>query len=155
MDRRTWIRCCAGGAALVSGGAVPAVASSWSTSTVVFALRNPGCGCCLGWADHLRSADFLVHIHDSVDLASVKDRLGIPLELRSCHTAVVEGYRIEGHVPAGPVRRLLVERPAIAGLAVAGMPIGSPGMEGPDAEPYDVMAFRDDGEQFVFERITP
>lgn len=90
----------------------------------------------------------------STDLATVKDRLDIPLELRSCHTAVVEGYRIEGHVPAGAIRRLL-ERPAIVGLAVAEKPVGSPGTEGPDAEPYDVMAFKDDGEQFVFERITP
>ena len=107
-------------------------------------FRDPNCGCCEAWAAHIREglhAD--VAVQDSADMGAVKDREGVPDELRSCHTMIVDGYVIEGHVPAGDVARLLRERPAdVEGLAVAGMPLGSPGMEmGGRTQPYQVIAF--------------
>ncbi|WP_299307225.1 DUF411 domain-containing protein [uncultured Croceicoccus sp.] len=106
--------------------------------------RDPNCGCCLGWADHVEKAGkHDVKAVDHPDMASVKAKNGVPGDLVSCHTAIVDGYVIEGHVPAADVERLLSERPAgVAGLAVAGMPMGSPGMEnGPHRQPYKVIAF--------------
>ena len=107
-------------------------------------FRDPSCGCCESWAAHIRDglhAD--VAVQDSADMGAIKDREGVPDELRSCHTMIVDGYVIEGHVPAGDVARLLRERPAgVEGLAVAGMPVGSPGMEmGGRTQPYQVIAF--------------
>ena len=107
-------------------------------------FRDPNCGCCEAWAAHIREglhAD--VAVQDSADMGAIKDREGVPDELRSCHTMIVDGYVIEGHVPAGDVARLLRERPAdVEGLAVAGMPLGSPGMEmGGRTQPYQVIAF--------------
>lgn len=107
-------------------------------------FRDPSCGCCESWAAHIRDglhAD--VAVQDSADMGAIKDREGVPDELRSCHTMIVDGYVIEGHVPAGDVARLLRERPAgVEGLAVAGMPLGSPGMEmGGRTQPYQVIAF--------------
>lgn len=96
-----------------------------------------------------------VDLVDYGDLVSRKRESGVPADLESCHTAVVDGYVIEGHVPAELVARLLRERPDIAGLAVPGMPIGSPGMEGPNPEPYDVIAFDQDGSREVFQRVDP
>jgi hypothetical protein len=118
---------------------------------VVQVAKSPTCGCCADWVDHLESEGFRVEVEDTGDLISVKRRLGVPGDLSSCHTAVVEGYVIEGHVPAGDIRRLLAERPGdVEGLAVPGMPAGSPGMEGPPPEPYDVVAFYGDGGRRVF-----
>ena len=91
--------------------------------------RDPSCGCCGAWAEHLRRAGFPVKIVETGDINAIKQRLGVPADLISCHTAEVGGYAVEGHVPAGAIRRLLAERPQAAGLAVPGMPIGSPGME--------------------------
>ncbi|GGN45968.1 metal-binding protein [Novosphingobium indicum] len=107
-------------------------------------FRDPSCGCCESWAAHIRDglhAD--VAVQDSADMGAVKDREGVPEELRSCHTMIVDGYVIEGHVPAADIARLLRERPAgVEGLAVAGMPVGSPGMEmGGRTQPYQVIAF--------------
>jgi hypothetical protein len=102
--------------------------------------------------EHLREDGFTVTARDTQNLAALKTENGVPREMQSCHTALVGDYVIEGHVPAADVRRLLRDRPAIAGLAVAGMPIGSPGMEveGVPAQPYDVMAFEEGGGAFVF-----
>ena len=105
--------------------------------------KSPWCGCCGAWVDHVRAAGFTVELHDVDDLAPIKRMAGIPETLASCHTASIDGYAIEGHVPAHVVRRLLDERPAVRGLAVPGMPIGSPGMEGPSPEPYAVYSFAD------------
>jgi hypothetical protein len=91
--------------------------------------RSPSCGCCGGWVDHLRAAGFEVTVEMMEDVSPVAERLGVPERLRSCHTGEASGYFIEGHVPAGDVERLLRERPAAKGIAVPGMPIGSPGME--------------------------
>lgn len=115
--------------------------------------KTPTCGCCAAWVDHVKEAGFRVEVHDMNDVAPVKREHGLPGELASCHTAVVDGYVVEGHVPADVVQRMLREKPAIAGIAVPGMPRGSPGMEVPGGrvDPYDVMAFTKDGSQQVFE----
>ena len=108
---------------------------------VVF--KDPNCGCCRAWADHVASAGFAVEIVETANLDAVKARLGVPANLAACHTAEVGGYVVEGHVPATAIQRLLREKPAATGLAVRGMPVGSPGMEMPGAAPdaYDVILF--------------
>ena len=103
--------------------------------------KTPWCGCCTGWVKHLEENGFSVTAVDHEDLAPIKSQLGVPRRLQSCHTAVVDGYVVEGHVPAEEIHKMLAERPAIKGLAVPGMPIGSPGMEGADPEPYTVYSF--------------
>lgn len=110
--------------------------------------KTPTCGCCTKWIDHLEAAGFEVEATDLPDLTSLKNENGVPAELGSCHTALVDGYVIEGHVPAEDIARLLAERPKVSGLAVPEMPLGSPGMEHPDPtlhQPYDVVAFGPDG----------
>ena len=120
---------------------------------LVTVYKSPTCGCCAAWVDHLRASGFTVETVDVADLDAVKRQYGIPDSLASCHTAVVGGYVVEGHVPAEDVRRLLAERPEAGGLAVPGMPVGSPGMEAPDGrtEPYAVLLV-DDGGTTVFSR---
>lgn len=111
-------------------------------------FKTPTCGCCGKWIEHLEAAGFTVNPQDRPDLTALKREKGVPDELASCHTAVVGGYVIEGHVPAEDIARLLAERPAVVGLAVPEMPLGSPGMEHPDRShhrPYDVLAFGKDG----------
>ncbi|MEQ8411471.1 MAG: DUF411 domain-containing protein [Erythrobacter sp.] len=118
-------------------------------------FRDPDCGCCGKWAEHVREHGE-AEVEETVtrDMARVKDTHGVPQDLRSCHTLLVEGYVIEGHVPAAEIERLLAERPeGVVGLAVPGMPVGSPGMEmGERTQPYAVIAFRADGSRFVFAR---
>ncbi|AKM11522.1 DUF411 domain-containing protein [Croceicoccus naphthovorans] len=113
-------------------------------------FRDPGCGCCHEWAEHIR-ADMQAEVvmREDVPMTQVKADRGIPADLASCHTMEVEGYVIEGHVPAADIRRLLRERPeGVRGLAVAGMPLGSPGMEmGGRTQPYKVIAFGDFGQR--------
>jgi hypothetical protein len=103
---------------------------------------------------HLRQSGFTVKTVDLVDLGALREKYGLPRALTSCHTALVGGYVVEGHVPAGDVRRLLAERPKVTGIAVPGMPAGSPGMEGPVSEPYDTIAFGG-GRTWVFARHRP
>nr|WP_255247200.1 DUF411 domain-containing protein [Sphingopyxis sp. GW247-27LB] len=113
-------------------------------------FRDPGCGCCHEWAEHIRTGlQAEVEMREDVPMAQVKADRGIPVELASCHTMEVEGYVIEGHVPAADIQRLLRERPkSVKGLAVAGMPLGSPGMEmGGRTQPYQVIAFGDFGQR--------
>lgn len=114
--------------------------------------KDPSCGCCAVWVTHLEKAGFSATVSTADDMAAVKNKLGVPAALRSCHTGVVNGYAIEGHVPAADIQRLLKERPAVAGLAVPGMPIGSPGMEAPGMkpQPFDVIAFEKGGARRVF-----
>jgi hypothetical protein len=119
-------------------------------SPLVTVYKSPTCGCCAKWVDHMRAAGFQVEVHDTSDVAPIKNAAGVPEETRSCHTARVGDYVLEGHVPADVVRKLLDEKPAIVGLAVPGMPMGSPGMEGPHKDPYDVLAFTRDGKTSVF-----
>jgi len=103
--------------------------------------KDPNCGCCSGWVEHLRRNGFVVSVTETADMSTVKARFGVPTELASCHTAEIAEYVIEGHVPAQAITRLLAEKPRALGLAVPGMPIGSPGMEGGTPEIYDVVLF--------------
>ena len=114
--------------------------------------KSATCGCCSKWVEHLKNNGFTVRTTNREDLAEFKASHHVPRRVQSCHTAVVNGYVIEGHVPAFDVQRLLKERPAIIGLAVPGMPIGSPGMEiqGRGVQPFDVIAFDKDGQTRVF-----
>ena len=112
--------------------------------------KSPWCGCCTAWAQHMKDAGFRVEITEVEDLAPVKSKAGVPHQLQSCHTATVAGYTIEGHVPATDVKRLLAAKPAVAGLAVPGMPSGSPGMENGHHDAYNVMSFTRDGKSTVF-----
>jgi hypothetical protein len=114
---------------------------------VVTVYRSPTCGCCKGWEDHMRENGFTIESIETSALDAVKAEHGVPRPLQSCHTALVDGYVIEGHVPAEDIARLLRERPDVRGLAVPGMPSGSPGMESPGraAQPYEVFAFDDAG----------
>ena len=120
--------------------------------------KTPTCGCCGKWVEHMREAGFEVRVED-VDVdelwGGVKVRHGVPRELSTCHTTVVGDYVIEGHVPAGVVRRLLEEAPDVKGVAVPGMPTGSPGMEGPNPRPYAVIAFDGKGNRTVYEEVDP
>ena len=116
--------------------------------------KSPTCGCCEKWVEHLRAEGFTVRTSDVADVTPIKLENGVEPELSACHTAFVGGYVVEGHVPASDIRRLLAERPAVAGLAVPGMPVGSPGMEGPRPVPYEVMSFGAQGVR-VFSKHTP
>jgi hypothetical protein len=114
-------------------------------------FKTSTCGCCALWVKHLEANGFTARVTDMDDLSQIKKKHGVPSRAASCHTAVVGGYAIEGHVPAAEVQRLLKERPAVAGLAVPGMPLGSPGMEfGDTKQPYDVIAFDKAGQLKVF-----
>lgn len=114
--------------------------------------RSPTCGCCGAWANYLRRAGFAVTIVNEDDLAPVKLRAGVPTSLQSCHTAFIEGYVVEGHVPIEAIEKMLASRPPILGVAVPDMPGGSPGMEvlGMKPDPFKVMSFAKGGEQSVF-----
>lgn len=122
--------------------------------TPITVYKSSTCGCCVKWVDYLRANRFDPTVHDREDMESVKDELGVPIEVRSCHTAEIAGYLIEGHVPASDIRRLLAERPKLAGLAVPGMPTGTPGMaeSGAPTGGYDVLAFRKSGAPLLFAR---
>ena len=126
-----------------AGAVIPA-------GTDVLVYKSPTCGCCAKWVDHLEAAGFTVQVEDVDDLRPIKAENGVTPELASCHTAIVDGYVIEGHVPADVIAKLLVERPDVRGLSVPGMPTGSPGMEGGTPEPYDVIAFDEGGNTSVY-----
>ncbi len=111
------------------------------TGPAIKVSKDPNCGCCNGWVAHLRRNGFTATVVETADMQAVKTRLGVPAELNSCHTAEIAGYIVEGHVPAQAIRRLLAERPDALGVAVPGMPIGSPGMEGGRPEIYEVLLF--------------
>ena len=157
----------AGGLALVGCGQAPgsdaaqsgsaqAVRTTRQASAAAMTVhRDPSCGCCEAWAEQAMEQGFDVRVIDRPDMPAIKRQYGVPEELSSCHTAVVEGYAIEGHVPFDDVRRLLDEKPnGVRGLAVPGMPRGSPGMEMPDGskDPFDVMAFDAEGRASVFSK---
>ena len=146
----------------------PLTAAAWLFSLWLFAApspaaagaelemyKTPRCGCCVKWAEHLERAGFTVVSHDLPDLRQVKAAHGVPPRLEACHTAVIEGYVIEGHVPASDLKALLAQRPPVKGLAVPGMPVGSPGMEGPNPEPYRVLSFDAQGRVAVFASHAP
>ena len=144
----------AGALLLVTGLALVAVAAPQKAAPIVV-YKSPTCGCCGAWIQHLMARDFQVELHNVGDaqLTAVERESRVPEDLVSCHTAKVGGYIVEGHVPAEDIQRILREKPAIAGIAVAGMPIGSPGMEqGATKQPFTTMAFTKDGKKSVFAR---
>lgn len=127
------------------------ISSSTVAASEIYVYKNPNCGCCDKWITYLEEQGFNLKSENTPMLASMKAAIGVTPELDSCHTAVVDGYVVEGHVPAGDIKRLLEERPDIKGLAVPDMPIGSPGMEQGDIkERYDVIAIKKDGSTYVF-----
>ena len=119
-------------------------------ATEITVYKSATCGCCKNWVEHLRANGFTVKARDVADVTPYKNRYGITPALASCHTAVVDGYAIEGHVPAADIKRLLKERPKIQGLAAPGMPSGSPGMEQGHKDPYDVLSFDKAGKVSVY-----
>ena len=121
---------------------------------VVAVYKTPWCDCCKLWVEHRRKAGFTVEVHDVEDLDAEKDRMGVPADKRSCHTAEVAGYYVEGHVPAADIKRLLKDKPQAEGLVLPGMPMGSPGMEMPDGrtQPFAVELVDAKGQATVFAR---
>jgi hypothetical protein len=143
----------------VAGDAAPASVSAASSGTAVVAsadmpevtvYKDPNCGCCANWVDHMKASGFKVKTVDTSDVQSVKQKYNIGSELQSCHTAIIGDYAIEGHVPADVIVKFLNEKPQVAGLAVPGMPAGSPGMEGATKERYDVLTFDRAGRTTVY-----
>lgn len=138
--------------------AIVAAAGLWpwpatpADATEVLVYKSPTCGCCNQWIGHLEDSGFRVKTENVADLSQIKAHHGVTPRLASCHTALVEGYVVEGHVPAGDIRRLLAERPKVKGLAVPGMPAGSPGMEGPGKDAYNTLTFDSQGRTAVFAR---
>ena len=134
--RRAFILVAGAGAFLLAAGHGGA-----DVRPAITVWKDPNCGCCGAWVEHLRRNGFVATVDEIADLQSIKAQRRVPAELASCHTAEIAGYTIEGHVPAQAILRLLAERPVARGLAVPGMPIGSPGMEGGRPEVYDVVLF--------------
>ncbi len=143
---------------LIASGAALAFAGSAQARTpgsrALAVYKSPTCGCCEGWVTHMRQAGFTVAVHVVADPGTVRRARGLPDALASCHTGVIDGYAIEGHVPAADVVRLLAERPEAVGLALPGMPMGSPGMETPDGrkQPFDTLLVLRSGQTRVFGR---
>ena len=153
MTRRSWLASVAGtlaGGMAISALASPANAESVATPLTVY--KDPSCGCCTKWVAHLNANGLKPIVKDRSDMAALKDSLGVPRQLRSCHTAVAGKYVIEGHVPAADLKRLLASAPTdVIGIAVPDMPAGSPGMEmGGRNDRYDVIAFGSGGATHVF-----
>ena len=128
----------------LSGGAIAA-----SLDMTVFKTKT--CGCCGKWVDHMRANGFRVTVNEVPSTAEYRKKHGVPEKLQSCHTALVSGYTIEGHVPAEAILRLLKEKSGFKGLAVPGMPMGSPGMEGPHSDAYSVVGFKPDGSAAIYQ----
>ncbi|CAN5148721.1 DUF411 domain-containing protein [soil metagenome] len=153
MTRRSWLAAVAGTiAGGVALGALASPASAESVATPLTVYKDPSCGCCTKWVAHLNANGLKPVVKDYSDMASLKDSLGVPKNLRSCHTAVAGKYVIEGHVPAADLKRLLASAPKdVVGIAVPDMPAGSPGMEmGVRKDHYDVIAFSSGGRTHVF-----
>jgi hypothetical protein len=132
----------------VSAAAPPSTANSPKPTVVVY--KDPNCGCCKKWVEYLAKLGYKMDVKDTDKLAELNTTLNVPESLVGCHTALVGGYIIEGHVPAEDIARLLATKPKIAGLSVPGMPAGSPGMEGPPPIHYQVIAFTKTGATSVF-----
>ena len=141
-------------AVALSTAAAAAAVQRKTAPVVVEVFKSPTCGCCSKWVEYMRKNGFEMRATNVSDLTAVKRTHGVPENLLSCHTATVDGYAIEGHVPAADVRRLLKERPAVAGIAVPDMPAGSPGMEveGVKAQPFNVISFDKAEKTQVFAR---
>jgi hypothetical protein len=136
--------------ALTTGAARPPATGAFAKEPTITVYKDPNCGCCKSWIEHLIKHGYSVDAKDTSEMTEIKRTLGVPEPLSSCHTGVVNGYLIEGHVPAADIARLLKEKPKVAGLAVPGMPMGSPGMEGPLTQHYQVLSFDKAGKTKIF-----
>ena len=154
MTRRAWVMRATSmlGSGLTLSAVLPRASQAMAKPAAITVYKDPSCGCCTKWVEHLRTSGFAPVVHDRPDMDALKDSLGVPTALRSCHTAVAGRYVIEGHVPAADLKKLLAAAPAnVVGVAVPGMPAGSPGMEmGGRADRYDVIAFGAKGSTNVF-----
>ncbi len=147
MERRIFIQALIAasfGAPLLASAAVP----------VIEVYKSASCGCCGAWVKHLEENGFQVKAQNVANPSGYREKFGIPKDLGSCHTGLVQGYAIEGHVPACEIKRLLAERPKAVGLAVPSMPMGSPGMEGQRSDPYDVLLVKTDGRHAVYQHYN-
>lgn len=155
MQRRGFLARMAGLVAVgVTGRRLWAELPSGMGPIPITVYKSSTCVCCTKWVDHIRANGFAPVVHDDEEMEALKDEMGVPTEVRSCHTGIVEKYLIEGHVPASDIRRLLAERPKTAGLAVPGMPPLTPGMASPGVKPrdFDVVSFQADGSTRLFAR---
>lgn len=150
VTRRYFMKLAASSAAALV--VLPSIVEGIAVQQPITVYKTPTCGCCKLWVDHLRNNGFDPKSHDLPDLTATKDTLRVPTALRSCHTAVIGRYVFEGHIPADLIRRFIAEKPtAFIGLAVPGMPAGSPGMEASGRkDPYEVHAFTHEGKQMVY-----
>ena len=147
MKRRLFIQ-----AAIGASAAMPLLAMA--AAPVIEIFKTESCGCCGAWVEHLKANGFVTRVVNVDNPSDYRERGGIPNELGSCHTGMVQGYAIEGHVPASDIKRLLATRPKARGLAVPGMPLGSPGMEGPRKDPFDVLLVDAKGRSSVFKHYN-
>lgn len=147
INRRHLMLSTAAGFALASG-----VARASAPQLAIKVYKDPSCGCCGAWVDHLKKAGFTTDVEERFDMNALKTKLGVPSDLASCHTGLIDGYAIEGHVPAADIKRLVASRATAKGLAVAGMPVNSPGMEvsGEPNEQYMVWLFQSDGKRIAY-----
>lgn len=151
LTRRSLMVMLAAPAALLNARVLRAQRGAAAKLPPVTVYKDPNCGCCSLWGQHLEQAGFAVRYVNAADLTSIRTKYRVPRSLQSCHTALVDGLVVEGHVPAADVKRLLAERPNVLGIAVPGMPIGSPGMEqGTRRQSYAVMSFDAGGKTAVF-----
>ena len=135
---------------LTTGAARPRAVHAHEDEPTITVYKDPNCGCCKSWIEHLIKHGYRVDAKDTSGMTEIKRTLGVPDDLTSCHTGVVNGYVIEGHVPAADIARLLKKKPKVVGLAVPGMPMGSPGMEGPRTDRYKVLSFDKAGKTKTF-----
>lgn len=138
------------GALVITLALAGAIVAAQAQPPTIVVYKTPTCGCCTKWVEHLQAAGFKVATQHRDDLTSIRQANKVPPTATSCHTALVGPYVVEGHVPAADVKRMLAEKPAIKGIAVPGMPVGSPGMEGPAPQRYNTVAFTEDGKLTVF-----
>lgn len=147
MNRRFFTR-----AALAAALGTPMLALA--AAPVIEVFKSASCGCCGAWVEHLQANGFVTRVTNVENPSDYRERAGIPDQFGSCHTGMVQGYAIEGHVPAADIKRLLAQKPRAKGLAVPAMPLGSPGMEGPRKDPFDVLLVQADGRTSVFKHYN-
>lgn len=140
---------------VVAAGSISLIGVARAAGESMIVYKDPNCGCCHDWAEAMKMAGFSVRAKDVDDLNIIKERFAVPAEMQGCHTAVVAGYYLEGHVPVDAVKRLMAERPQIAGLAVPGMPAGSLGMGDDPKASYDVYAVNKDGTSILYQAVRP
>jgi hypothetical protein len=133
---------------------IAAAAPATIPAPVIDVYKSANCGCCGAWVEHLQKSGFTVRAHNVANAPAYRAKFGIPEQLGSCHTGMVDGYALEGHVPARDIKRLLAQRPKAVGLAVPGMPQGSPGMEAAQSDPYDVVLVQRDGRHSVYQHYN-